>query len=83
MKVALPSWLNYYKPEDLLADTRLKLLVISSSSIDRLLKPYKEGKRGLPGTKSGVNIDLIANAIHHIHCLIYSTTSQFGFLVKY
>jgi hypothetical protein len=54
MKVALPLWLNYYTPEDLQADTRLKLLEISSSSIDRLLKPYKEGcKRGLSGTKSG------------------------------
>lgn len=54
MKVALPLWLIYYAPEDLHADSRTKLLQISSSSIDRLLKPYKQGcRRGLSGTKGG------------------------------
>ncbi len=54
MKVALPIWLQYYKPEDLMMTSRAKLLEFSSSSIDRLLRPYKEGcQRGLSGTKGG------------------------------
>lgn len=54
MKAALPIWLDYYQPEGLEAPTRAKLLEISSSSIDRLLKPHKQGtRRGLTGTKGG------------------------------
>jgi hypothetical protein len=54
MKAALPLWLDYYKPEDLTAETRAKLLEVSSSSIDRLLRPHKVGcQRGLSGTKGG------------------------------
>ena len=55
MKVALPLWLNYYTSETLTAESRAKLIQLSSSSIDRLLKPHKQGcKRGLSGTKGGV-----------------------------
>lgn len=54
MKVALPLWLNYYAPEDLSVETRKLLLEISSSSIDRLLRPYKKShRRGLSSTKAG------------------------------
>lgn len=54
MKAALPIWLSYYKPDDLKDDTRSKLMTISSSSIDRLLRPFKRSsQRGLSGTKAG------------------------------
>lgn len=54
MKEALPLWLNYYRPEDLSAETRNRLLEISSSSIDRLLRPSRaKNLRGLSGTKPG------------------------------
>jgi len=54
MKVALPLWLEYYAPEDLTNESRKGLLEISSSSIDRLLRPYKAGcQRGLSATKAG------------------------------
>lgn len=54
MKAALPIWLAYYAPEDLTAETRQKLLAISSSSINRLLKPHRDGSpRGLSSTKAG------------------------------
>ncbi len=54
MKEALPVWLLYYKPADLSPETRAKLLEVSSSSIDRLLKPHKaSSQRGLSATKAG------------------------------
>lgn len=54
MKAALPIWLDYYQPETLLELSRVNLLEISSSSIDRLLKPHRAtSQRGLSGTKSG------------------------------
>jgi len=54
MKAALPLWLEYYRPDDLTEDTKARLLEISSSSIDRLLRPYrKSSQRGLSATKAG------------------------------
>ena len=54
MRAALPLWLDYYHPEDLSLETRAKLLEISSSSIDRLLRPYRaSSQRGLSATKAG------------------------------
>jgi len=54
MQAALPLWLIYYKPESLTTETRSKLLEISSSSIDRLLRPFKQRcNRGLSSTKAG------------------------------
>lgn len=54
MRAALPIWLGYYKPETLMPTTRAKLLEISSSSIDRLLRPHKQGcQRGISGTRGG------------------------------
>jgi len=54
MKAALPIWLAYYKPQTLTETARAKLLEISSSSIDRLLRPHRQGcQRGLSGTKGG------------------------------
>jgi hypothetical protein len=41
MRAALPNWLPFY---DCPEDTRSLLLEVSSSTIDRVLKPYKEGK---------------------------------------
>lgn len=52
MKAALPLWLNYYDECD--EETKELLRTISSSSIDRLLKPYRaEWKKGLSATKPG------------------------------
>jgi len=54
MKAAVPLWLNYYAPEDLTEETKARLLEISASSIDRLLRPVKKGhKKGLSSTKAG------------------------------
>ena len=54
MKEALPLWLNYYEAPSLTEEVRKKLLAISPSSIDRLLRPYKEGcQRGLSATRKG------------------------------
>jgi len=54
MKAALPLWLDYYERQTLSASIKDKLLAISSSSIDRLLRPHKAGAlRGLSGTKGG------------------------------
>jgi hypothetical protein len=55
MKVALPIWLPYYKQSCALSEeTEKKLRDISSSTIDRLLKPHKAScNRGLSATKSG------------------------------
>jgi hypothetical protein len=54
MTAALPLWLEYYRPEDLNSETRAKLLEISSSSIDRLLRPFRaSSQRGLSATKAG------------------------------
>lgn len=54
MKAALPIWLDYYKPESLPDLSRAKLHDISSSSIDRLLRPHRDSSmRGLSGTKGG------------------------------
>lgn len=52
MKAALPIWLPYYEHADLTDEIRTKLLQISSSSIDRLLKPYRNRKpKGMTSTK--------------------------------
>lgn len=51
MKAAMPVWLPYYKKAD--AKQKEYLLKVSSSTIDRILKPHREKKRkGLSGTKS-------------------------------
>jgi tRNA U34 5-carboxymethylaminomethyl modifying enzyme MnmG/GidA len=43
MKEALPLWLNYYEAPPLTREVRQKLLAIRPSSIDRVLRPHKEG----------------------------------------
>lgn len=49
MKGALPLWLPFY---DCPASTKQLLLEVSSATIDRLLKPFKEGGiRGLSSTR--------------------------------
>jgi hypothetical protein len=54
MKEALPLWLDYYEAPSLTEEVRQKLLAISPSSIDRLLRPHKEGcQRGLSATRKG------------------------------
>jgi hypothetical protein len=54
MKAAIPQWLDYYRSETLTIEIRNKLMTISPSSIDRLLKPYKiEFRKGLSATKAG------------------------------
>lgn len=54
MKAAIPLWLRYYNAETLTDDVRAKLLGVSPSSIDRLLKPFKaEFRKGLSATRAG------------------------------
>ncbi len=54
MKAAIPLWLDYYRSETLTIEIREKLMAISPSSIDRLLRPYKvEFRKGLSATKPG------------------------------
>ena len=54
MKAAIPLWLDYYRSETLTIEIRNKLMTISPSSIDRLLRPYKvEFRKGLSATKPG------------------------------
>lgn len=72
MKAALPLWLRYYNAESLTDEIRSKLLFISCSSIDRLLKPYKaEFRKGLSATRAGpylksqIPIELIDK---HVDC---------------
>lgn len=43
LKFAIPHWLPFYK--DSTAEINALLLKVSSSTIDRLLKPYRDGKR--------------------------------------
>lgn len=51
MVAAMPQWLPFYKDSRLTADRHQKLLVVSASTIDRLLKPFKETPvRGLSAT---------------------------------
>lgn len=44
MIAALPEWIEYYNDSDLSTETRSKLLSLSASSIDRILKPVRDGK---------------------------------------
>lgn len=51
MVAALPLWLGYY---DCSEEVKQHLLEMSSSTIDRLLKPYRHAwKKGKSGTKAG------------------------------
>ena len=54
MKEALPKWLPHYNHPQFNKDIFFKLIKMSSSSIDRLLGPYKAQfqKRRLTGTTS-------------------------------
>lgn len=58
LKVVLNDWLHFYENEfgELEKAVRLKVLQISSATLDRLLKPIKASHagRGLCGTKHGV-----------------------------
>lgn len=54
MVAALPLWLPHYSAVGFTDEIRAKLLKISASSIDRLLKPIRaQTKRGLSTTKPG------------------------------
>jgi hypothetical protein len=55
LKKAVPEWLPFYEEVhgEFLPEVREKLLQVSASTIDRLLKPYKHLGRGRCGTKPG------------------------------
>jgi hypothetical protein len=54
MKRAIPLWLPYDDHPGLSPEIRQKLLDVSASTIDRLLKPYRTARRkGLSSTKPG------------------------------
>lgn len=48
---ALPEWLDYYRPNNFDAQTREKLLMLSHSTIDRILKPERKKCRGISTTQ--------------------------------
>lgn len=53
MKAALPIWMNYYEHPRFTDEIREKLLEMSPSTMDRLLRPYKnEWKKGKSATES-------------------------------
>lgn len=68
MKSALPLWLPFY---DCPASTKEKLLKVSSATIDRVLKPFKDGKiKGITSTipaesliKNKIPIKLLDEAV--------------------
>jgi hypothetical protein len=66
MVAAIPIWLKYYESPLISPDTRMQLLRVSASSIDRLLRPYRENKiRGISTTtaswvKSRIPIELMS-----------------------
>ena len=68
MKQALPIWLRYDENPDLDAETRTLLTEMSSSTIDRLLRPFRK-RRGLSSTessafiKSKIPIELLTSAV--------------------
>lgn len=52
MVAALPLWLPYYKHPDFTPKIKKQLLEVSSSTIDRLLREYKQGpNKGISTTK--------------------------------
>lgn len=51
MVAAIPIWLPFYRSHDLDKQTKNKLLSVSSATIDRCLKKYKD-KKGLSATRS-------------------------------
>ena len=53
MVSALPLWLGYDEHPELDDELRKALVSISSSSIDRLLRPFKKCTKGLSATKPG------------------------------
>lgn len=55
LRSAIPEWMPFYEAAhgEFLPEIRTKLLSISASTIDRILKPYKHQGRGRCGTKPG------------------------------
>jgi hypothetical protein len=82
MVVALPLWLPFYKAID--AEIKKLLLVISASTIDRLLRPYKEQwRRGLSTTqasalKSRIPIQLLDHNVNEPGFTEADTVSHCG-----
>ncbi len=51
IKKALPEWLEYYQAGNCDQDTRDKLLKLSHSTIDRILKPERKKEKGISTTR--------------------------------
>lgn len=51
VKRALPEWLDYYQCNNCDLETRVKLLKLSPSTIDRILKPERKKSRGISTTR--------------------------------
>lgn len=55
MKAAMPLWLEYYEHPQCDQEVRMKLLSMSTSTMDRLLRPFKDKmRRGKSSTESFV-----------------------------
>jgi len=52
MVMAVSLWLPYYRHPKLTEEIKEKLLKVSSPTIDRCLKRFKENQKGLSGTKT-------------------------------
>ena len=55
LKKAIPEWLPFFEADkgEFSDSVRVRLLTVSASTIDRILKPYKHQGRGRSGTKPG------------------------------
>lgn len=82
MVVALPLWLPFYKAVD--AETKALLLQVSASTIDRLLRPFKEQwRRGLSTTdqsliKNRIPIQLLDHNVNEPGFMEADTVAHCG-----
>jgi len=66
MKIAIPLWLPYDKEPTLTKPLKAQVLKMSSSTIDRLLKPYREQlNKGLSATKKSLFLRSIPIELLH------------------
>ena len=69
MVVALPYWLEHYRPERFPEDLKKQILGVSASTIDRMLQSIRKNQKGLSSTKSSVrfkNLVPIHNRDHKV-----------------
>jgi hypothetical protein len=84
MKAALPMWLQYDVHPELDGEIRSLLVQMSPSTIDRLLRPYRKGHRGLSSTepssyiKSKIPIELLNGKVREPGFIEADTVAHCG-----